>query len=161
MKKIIILFAVCLLPLPVLAEGEPDTDGCGLGWQVTKKKTMSGTTTRATTNAFVPPTFGMTTGTIGCSRHPFVKKDEAAARYAMVNFDALTVEMAQGAGENLQAFARTLGCTDAGMEAFAKMAQENYSSLIGADTTAVDLIQNVRQEMESNPAVALTCGNSV
>lgn len=50
------------------------SDGCGLGWEVTGEKTMLATTTRGTTNAFVPPTFGMTSGTIGCETHRFVQK---------------------------------------------------------------------------------------
>ncbi|MFM8315218.1 MAG: DUF3015 family protein [Deltaproteobacteria bacterium] len=49
------------------------TDSCGLGWQVTQKKSFLATTTRGTTNAFVPPTFGMTFGTIGCDKHSFAK----------------------------------------------------------------------------------------
>jgi hypothetical protein len=166
MKKLMILFAVFLMQLPVKsvkAEGtEPDTDSCGLGWQVTKKKTLSGTTTRGTTNMFVPPSFGMTTGTIGCSKHSIAKKDGEAFRYAMVNYDALTVEMAKGKGENLYAFARTLGCSDAGQTAFAKMAQSKFTTIIDSqNTSALDMFTNVKREMQADSVVALTCGNSV
>src|SRR4051812_42927982 len=81
---------------------QPDTDSCGLGWQVTQKKTLSAKTTRGTTNAFVPPTFGMTTGTIGCAQHPLSKRDVEGALYATTNFDELSVEMAEGQGEFLK-----------------------------------------------------------
>jgi len=61
---------------------------------------------------------------------------------------------------NLFAFARTLGCTDVGQAAFAKMAQEKYTAIVNTDSTAVDLMTNVKREMQSDPTVALTCGNS-
>ncbi len=62
----------------------PTVDSCGLGWQVTDKKTYTATTTRGTTNAFIPPTFGMTTGTIGCEKLDIGKNDKEAADYCTV-----------------------------------------------------------------------------
>src|SRR5271170_3615642 len=56
--------------------GEPDTDGCGLGWQVTDKKTIIGSLTRGSTNSFIPPSFGMTSGTLGCRKHEFSMRDQ-------------------------------------------------------------------------------------
>lgn len=133
-------------------------DGCGLGWQITQKRTMFATTTRGTTNGFVPPTFGMTSGTIGCAQHPLAKKDLPAAAYAFNNYEPLSFEMAQGSGEYLAAFARTLGCEDAVQAEFGRTMQENFSSIMGNEnTTAVEMFHNVKNQVRQNPALASGC----
>lgn len=140
------------------ADSIPDTDSCGLGWQVTQKKTLSATTTRGTTNAFVPPTFGMTTGTLGCAQHPLSKRDEDGARYAYNNFDVLSIEMAEGQGEFLTGFARTLGCDDASLEAFSLMTQSHYRSIMNeGKATRMEMFDNIKNEMKSDPVLSARC----
>lgn len=133
------------------------TDGCGLGWQVTQKKTMLGTTVRATTNAVVPPTFGMTSGTMGCDKHEIAKNDMDAAKFAFNNQESLSIEMAQGQGEYLTGFAKTLGCKDAVQGEFAKMTQENFESIIAEDQSALGLLKNVKAQIKKHPVLAENC----
>lgn len=138
--------------------GQPDTDGCGLGWQVTQKKTIIGSITRGTTNSFVPPSFGMTSGTLGCAQHPFAKKDQEAAVYAMTNYDSLNIEMAEGRGEFLTGFARTLGCDDSAMGEFGAMTQAQYKSITeGGKAAPVQMLQNVKQQIRQNAALSAQC----
>lgn len=155
-----VLFVFLALSIFSLGAMAADTsDGCGLGWQVTDKMTMSATTTRGTTNAFVPPTFGMTTGTMGCARHDFAKKDEPAAIYAVNNYEDLTIEMAQGHGEVLEGFARVMGCGDASLDSFANMVQKNYNSLIqSSDQPALNMFRNVKSAVQQDAVLAATCG---
>jgi len=137
---------------------EPDTDGCGLGWQVTQKKTLSATTTRGTTNAFVPPTFGMTTGTLGCAQHPLSQRDMDGARYAYNNFDVLSIEMAEGQGEFLTGFARTMGCDDASVQAFSHMTQSHYRSIMSnGNATRIQMFDNIKSEMQNDPVLSARC----
>ena len=133
------------------------TDGCGLGWQVYQKKTMLGTTIRGTTNAVVPPTFGMTSGTMGCDQHQLAKNDVDAARYAFNNQEPLSIEMAQGEGEYLAAFAKTLGCDDSVQGEFAKMTQENYAAIAGNNASAIEMLQNVKAQVKKNAALSQSC----
>lgn len=136
---------------------EPDKgDGCGLGWQVTQKRSFLATTTRGTTNSFVPPTFGMTSGTIGCEQHSFAKEDRDAAVYAFNNLEPLTVEMAQGSGEYLSAFARTLGCSDSVQAEFGRMTQDNYSVITNA-VNGAEMFHNVKAQMKKNSALVSGC----
>lgn len=140
------------------AETIPDGDSCGLGWQVTQKKTLSATTTRGTTNAFVPPTFGMTTGTIGCAQHPLSQRDVDGARYAYNNFDVLSIEMAEGQGEFLKGFARTMGCDDASVDAFSHMTQSHYRSIMkDGKASRLEMFDNVKSEMKSDPVLSMSC----
>jgi hypothetical protein len=128
------------------------SDMCGLGWQITQKKSFLGTSTRGTTNAFVPPTFGMTTGTIGCDQHSLAKNDVPAAQFVATNYDALLMDMAQGQGESLQALAATLGCGNAA--AFGSMTRREFSSLTeGADS--LELVRRLR--IEARKDLSLGC----
>ncbi len=122
------------------AFADPDTDSCGLGWQVTKKKTFSATTTRGTTNSVVPPTFGMTSGTIGCAQHSLVKADMKPLHYADANYENLMTEIAQGQGEYLAGFAATMGCSSA---EFSTALQSNFSEIVEGKTPA-DLVKKAQ-----------------
>src|SRR5262249_50589049 len=129
---------------------------CGLGWKVTDKKSFLGTTTRGSTNGFVPPSFGMSSGTLGCEVHSFAKNDAPAVEYAVANYETLSIEMAQGRGEFLVGFARTLGCSDATTGAFEQMTQEKYDAVVGASAT--EMFQNVKHEIGQNPVLSAGCG---
>lgn len=130
------------------AFADPDSDSCGLGWQVTKKKTFSATTTRGTTNAVVPPTFGMTSGTMGCAQHSLVKNDMKPLHYADANYENLMAEIAQGQGEYLAGFATTMGCESS---EFTSALQSNFSEIVEGKTPA-DLVKKAR-----TIATALNC----
>lgn len=139
MKKLILMMFVLALPLAAFAEDK--SDGCGLGWQVTNKQSFLGTTTRGTTNGFVPPTFGMTSGTIGCAQHSFAKKDVPAAQYVVANFEPLSIQMAEGTGEYVDGLATELGCAD--RAAFGRQVQKNYRTLMNK-ADAVQLFVRVK-----------------
>lgn len=163
MKNLIL--GVCLLslaPLAALAESggtnPSGTDGCGLGWQVTDQKTWLGTTTRGTTNAIVPPTFGMTSGTIGCEKHPIAKNEVEAAAYAYNNYDSLSIEMAQGRGEYVNGLAKSLGCNDAVVPAFGQMTQKNYMQIMGSEkSSAMDMYENVKTQIKNDTLLSVNC----
>jgi len=133
------------------AVGNPDViDGCGLGWQITQKRTMMATTTRGTTNAFVPPTFGMTSGTIGCEQLQFAAAEQDSATYAMKNFENLRIEMAAGEGENLAAFAETLGCSSSELGSITK---SSYGTIMkDASESPAQMYRNLKAEIAARGA---------
>ena len=172
MKKLVLFLLIGILPMGAMAAAkkaavmdsnentmaEDKSDGCGLGWQVTAKKSFLGTTTRGTTNAFVPPTFGMTSGTIGCEQHSFAKQDTNAAVFAFNNFDSIKIEMAEGQGETLQGFAKTMGCNDSAFGAFGEMTQQNYRAIIGTEkTSSTQMFQNVKSQIKKNAILSSNC----
>ncbi|MGZ3705003.1 MAG: DUF3015 family protein, partial [Bdellovibrionota bacterium] len=107
MKLVMMFVALFAMVGPAFASDGGGSDGCGLGWQVTQKKSFLATTTRGTTNGVVPPTFGMTSGTIGCDQHSFAKNELPALNMVATNQDALMIDIAAGGGENLAALAQT------------------------------------------------------
>ncbi len=134
---------------------DPDSDGCGAGWNVTRQKTFFGTTTRGVTNLIIPPTFGMTSGTSGCSQHPIAKKDEPAMSFAISNYDALLIEIAVGHGEVLSAFARLLSCADA--NELGRVLQQHYKAVVPLRAAPFRFFENVKQLIEPHAPLAAGC----
>jgi len=122
-------------------------DGCGLGWQVTDKKTYTATATRLTTNAFVPPTFGMTTGTMGCDKLIVGQNDREAADYVATNYEQLKVELAKGNSEYVDALAGAFGCSAMSSEVGHKL-QNNYDRVVAPAHNSLELFQNIRTEIQ-------------
>lgn len=121
-------------------------DGCGLGWQVTDKKTYTATTTRGTTNAFVPPTFGMTTGTMGCDKLDVGANDREASDYVATNFDSLKSELAAGRGEYVTALASAMGCK-ASADMIGNRLQQNYNNVVAPAQNASELFSNIKADV--------------
>jgi hypothetical protein len=174
MKKILVLAIVALVsvqamaangkaPAPAENQGQGispgGSDGCGLGWQVTDKKTLSATTTRGTTNATIPATFGMTSGTIGCEKHEFAKNEMPAVTYAFNNMDNLSVEMAQGHGEYLEGFAVTLGCGKAMTDTLGQFTRAHYSQILDQNSDGVQVYENVRNLIRQDATLSAVCEN--
>ncbi|MBI3544522.1 MAG: DUF3015 family protein [Deltaproteobacteria bacterium] len=156
MKSFILVLA--LMSITLVASAEDKSDGCGLGWQVTNKTSFLATTTRSTTNAFVPPTFGMTSGTIGCAQHSFAKKDLPAVHYVASNYEPLMIQMAEGRGEYVDGLAKSMGCGDGVADAFGRMTQSKYRTLLqGGKASAIELFNRVKQEVRSDAVLAVGC----
>src|SRR5581483_1377491 len=89
----------------------PDTGpGCGLGklaWGDYKnQKNIAPQVMMATTNGtFGSQTFGISTGTSGCTNDGTIMGEHKTPMYAELNFDNLSQEMAQGGGEHLASLA--------------------------------------------------------
>lgn len=158
MKKLLVLF-LALSATTLFAEefpfkntaGSDDSSGCGYGWQVTKGKTISASSTRASTNSTASNTIAMTMGTSGCEKHSIVKADRVQEFYTEVNFENILAEMAEGQGEYLTAFASVMGCSN--VDAFAVHTQKNLESI--AASNPMGLLENVKSEIAANQSICL------
>ncbi len=136
MRKLVIVAA--MLALPLVSHAHDTMDGCGLGWQVTDSETMIGTTTRGTTNAFVPPTFGMTSGTIGCNQLSFASNESEAVNYVVNNYSNLKQELAVGQGEYAQGLVELMNCGSA------QKIQSQYDKVVAPAKDGVELYKNLK-----------------
>ncbi len=152
----LILGAVILFAYTQSSQAADSSSGCGLGWQVTQKQSLLSSAVRTTTNTFLPNTFSMTSGTSGCQKHSIVKNDEEAVIYAVNNQHSLMMEMAEGKGEFLNAFAQTLGCDASRYSDFAKFTQSHFSDIANS-ADGIELYRQIRTQMESNPALKGQC----
>ena len=158
MKKLAIVSLGVFVAASALAGEGDKSNSCGLGWAVTKKHSLSATSTRGTTHAILTPTFSMTTGSSGCDKHPFAQRREAAAVYAMTNNEALRLEMAAGGGEYIEGFARTFGCSDRGSALFASAVQKNYAQITAGGASALEMAERVESVIAGDRALSAACG---
>lgn len=140
MRKLL-LIAVAIA-LPALSHARDSLDGCGLGWEVTDKETYLGTTTRMTTNMTVPPTFGMTTGTLGCKQLAFAANEREAVNYVAQNYPTLKQQLATGQGEYVEALVEVMGCGNK-----VEAVRSNYNTVVAPAKDGVELYQNLKAAM--------------
>ncbi len=140
MKKIFSLSLVAVfLPSLALARGNHPMAGCGLGYLLfshqdnAKVTQVLGATTNGT---FGTQTFGITSGTSGCTKDGALRLVRAVEVYADVNLDSLRREMASGQGEFVETFATLLGATDATRPALLQFFRTEYTALFPTSQTS-------------------------
>ncbi len=162
-KKVLVLSIAVLFGAqagPAMA-ANPDTGpGCGLGklaWADYKgQKEIAPQVLMATTNGtFGSQTFGISTGTSGCTNDGKIMSEHKATTFASLNFDALSAEMAQGQGEHLASLASLLGVPAEHQGAFFAMTQERYTSLVQAgEASPVALVKSLNDAIAGHPVLA-------
>lgn len=153
MKKI--LFAI--IALASTASFAADTSsGCGMGYEIAPKQSLVSSSTRSLVNATFSSSIAMTMGTSGCAKHSIVKNESKGIHFAEANMNQLAVEMARGNGEFVAGFASVFGCQNS--QAFGSMVQAKYESVLpSANTSGVELYNNVKAEIKNNAALSASC----
>lgn len=156
MKKALALAAaMAILPSSSFAaairggsSGSHTMAGCGLGYVLfahgdnSKIMQILGATTNGTSGN---QTFGITSGTSGCTEDGAVKFVKEAEVYAEVNLDSLRREMAVGQGEFVDSFAALLGASEAKRPELVKLFQSQYQTLFpSAGTTSDELMASLK-----------------
>ena len=117
MSKKVLVFSIAVLfgaQAGLAMAANPDTgQGCGLGklvWADYKgQKEIAPQVLQATTNGTGMNTFGISSGTSGCTNDGKIMSEYKTTVFASLNFDALSAEMAQGRGEHLASLATLMG----------------------------------------------------
>lgn len=120
------------------------SDGCGPGWYVYDKKTILGTTVRATFNPSGSNTFGMSSGTSNCEQHSLVLNNKVQRHFTEKNYNTIVTEMALGQGQFLSEYAGVFGCEE---KSFGDLMQQNFSKIVPVKQDAGVLIENVKKEI--------------
>ncbi len=161
MKLVKILILTALSATFTLSAFAADSSsGCGLGWEVSQKQSLLSSSIRSTTNAFLPNTFSMTSGTSGCAKHEIVKNEREQQYFVESNLDQLTVEMAQGDGAYLRGFAVVMGCEGAYGE-FSGLVQKNYSKTFSGTATPASVLSSVKAGIQSDSKLSHMCGATI
>ena len=156
MKRTLFALAAVTLLTAAASAGQNDA-GCGLGAQIFKENRPVDQILAATTNgSFGTQTFGITTGTLGCSSGGLIKASKEREVFTATNFRALEQELASGSGQYEASLAALTGCKADTFSAFAKA---RYEKLIPSEkTTSTELLNNLDKEILSDPAMAKACG---
>jgi hypothetical protein len=139
----------------------PDTGpGCGLGklaWaDYSHQKNIAPQVLMATTNGtFGSGTFGISSGTSGCTNDGKVMAEHKTTVFAQLNFENLSQEMAQGQGEHLASLATLMGVPAEHQAAFFAMTQERYTSLVKAgEVSPVAMVKAINDAIAVHPTFA-------
>lgn len=121
------------------------TGGCGLGSVIFKDEPGGVQIFAATTNGtFGNQTFGITTGTLNCGDPIWAYNNNETKRFVAHNMDALALEIAQGKGETLDAFAELLQVPAENRAEFAALLQENFDQVFTSEKVVMaDVLDNV------------------
>src|SRR5205809_7580561 len=164
-KKLILLQVavalVCFSATAALAAGNHDTGpGCGLGklaWaDFGHQKNIGPQVLMATTNGtFGSQTFGISTGTSGCTNDGKVMAEQKTTMFAQLNFENLSQEMAQGQGEHLASLATLMGVPAEHQAAFFALTQERYTSLVKTgEASPVAMVKAINDAIATHPVLA-------
>ena len=163
MSKKVLLLAIAVLfggQAGLAMAANPDTGpGCGLGklaWADYKgQKEIAPQVLQATTNGTGMNTFGISSGTSGCTNDGKIMSEHKTTVFASLNFEALSAEMAQGQGEHLASLAFLMGVPAEQHPAFFAMTQERYTSLVQAgETSPVALVKALNEGIAGRPVLA-------
>lgn len=141
MKKILVKLAF-VSGMVSVALANPQT-GCGLGDMVIKSpnSAIMYAFNWTTNNTFGLQTFGISSGTLGCSSTKFVYNDKVQ-EFVAANMDSLAKEIAQGKGESLDALAELLKVDD--KATFKHKLQENYTKIYAnKDVKMSDILDSI------------------
>lgn len=149
MKKLIA--GAILLGASSMAFAQP---GCGVGAMIWKGQSgVAPHVLAATTNGtFGNQTFGMTSGTLGCTTNEAV---QSMAMYMDSNIDKVARDMSRGNGENLETLAVLLGIEKADRGAFRQTLQDNFATIFpNSDTTSGEAVNAIVALLEKNESLS-------
>ena len=161
-KKVLVLSAAVLFGMQagLAMAANPDTGpGCGLGklaWgDYAHQKNIAPQVMMATTNAFGSGTFGISSGTSGCTNDGKVMAEQKTTLFAELNFENLSQEMAQGQGEHLASLATLMGVPAEHQAEFFAMTQERYTSLVKTgEASPVAMVKAINSAIATHPVLA-------
>jgi hypothetical protein len=163
LKKVLLLSVAVLFGMQagLAMAANPDTGpGCGLGklaWSdYAHQKDIAPQVLMATTNGtFGSQTFGISTGTSGCTNDGQVMSEHKTTMFAQLNFENLSQEMAQGQGEHLASLATLMGVPAEHQAAFFALTQERYTSLVKTgEASPVAMVKAINDAIATHPVLA-------
>ncbi|HEV8244062.1 MAG TPA: DUF3015 domain-containing protein [Nitrospirales bacterium] len=156
---------VCFSAATALAANPDNGPGCGLGklaWgDYSHQKSIGPQVMMATTNGtFGSQTFGISSGTSGCTNDGKAFGEYKTTLFAEINFEDLSQEMAQGRGEHLASLATLMGIPAEHHAEFFALTQEKYTALIQSGENApAAMLKALNAAMAERPVLALVSTN--
>lgn len=154
-KLTAIILASALMPSMSFARGNHPMAGCGLGYLLLSNKDNDKVTQvlGATTNGtFGTQTFGISSGTSGCTEDGAVKVARATEVFVEVNLDSIRQEMAAGQGEYVNTLASLLGAKETNRTQMVRFFHTEYQSLFpNAQTSSEELLKTLSEKLSAHP----------
>src|ERR1043165_8032109 len=139
--------------------------GCGLGklaWSdYDHPKSIGPQVMMATTNGtFGSQTFGISSGTSGCTNDGTIFAEHKVNIFTAANYDSLSQEMARGGGEHLASLAELMGVPQENRPEFFALAQTQYASLLASgDDSPAAMVETLQSGMKTHPNLTKVSSN--
>lgn len=157
MKKLVAVAAVAAL-FPAIAIAQQNNIGsCGWGSKVFDGQSgLAPQVLGATTNGtFGNQTFGITSGTSGCTQDGAVRSTWKTAMFIDGNKETLARDMSVGSGEALDSLAHLLGVEAADRAAFNRIARDNMQRIFPRDNAETEqVVAALREVLMSDAKLA-------
>ncbi len=153
MKKLLAVAAVtAVFPLSALAD---NIGTCGWGSKLFEGQSgVAPQVLAVTTNDLVgSATFGITSGTSGCTQDGTVKSSWKTALFIDGNKEALARDMSVGSGEALDSLALLMGVEAQDRDAFNRAAKSNMGRIFAKDATP-EIMAALRHVLADNAQLA-------
>ena len=143
-----------------LAAHPDNGPGCGLGkmaWgSYPDQQSIGSQVLQGTTNStFGSQTFGISSGTLGCTNDGTIFASEKVNVFAAINFDDISQDMARGQGEHLTSLATLMDIPTEQHEVFFAMAQEKYTTLIASgEASPKAVVKAIYSALGQHPILA-------
>jgi hypothetical protein len=155
MKRIIAVLSLAALgPTAAFAD---NVGGCGVGSKLFDGQSGAGPQVLAvTTNGSTGnQTFGISSGTLGCSQDGVVRSNWKVSMFIDGNKERLARDMSVGSGESLASLAHLLGVEAQDQPAFNRLAKDNVARIFPSDKAGTDqIIVGLRQTLASDAHMA-------
>jgi len=163
-KKLLLLGTVlaplCVAPAQAQQRNTDTGPGCGLGKELwanaSNQKSIGGQVLAATTNGTLGnQTFGISSGTSGCTSNGTILSEYRVTVFAAANFDNLSQDMAKGNGEHLTSFAELLNIPQEQRVDFYVLAQSHYRGMIqNGENSPAAMLASLDRGMSAHPTLA-------
>ena len=131
--------------------------GCGVGTIIFEGQSgVAPQVLAVTTNGTLGnQTFGISSGTLGCSRDGVVHSPVKVSMFIDTNLDKLAYDMAVGQGETLDSLANLMGMDASQKQAFFQTAKAHYSDIIPSEhARAEDVVAGLNRVLAENDQLA-------
>ena len=149
MKKLVAVAAIAAL-VPAIAIAQQNNIG-SCGWGSKLFDGQSGIAPQAlggiTNGTFGNQTFGVTSGTSGCTQDGAVRSTWKTAMFIDGNKETLARDMSVGSGEALDSLAHLLGVEAADRAAFNRIARDNMHRIFPRDNAETDQVLAALREV--------------
>lgn len=154
-----IKFGVCLLAMtiPASAFASQNIGQCGWGSKLMEgNEGIAPQVLAVTTNGTSGnQTFGITSGTSGCTQDGVVRSSWKTAMFVDGNMNKLARDMAVGEGESLDSLANLLGMDAAAKGEFAQVAKSRFSEIFVSDeVTSQEVVASLKRVLTSEGSLA-------
>jgi hypothetical protein len=156
MKKFLIAVVLCVSPAFAFAQASDNIGGCGWGAKLFDGQSgIFAQSLAVTTNGTSGnQTFGITSGTSGCTKDGVVKSNWKTAMFIDGNKDRLARDMSVGSGETLDSLALLIGVREGDRAAFNRAVQANVSLIFPAGSTTDQTVLALKAVLGSDRELA-------